>query len=442
MTTQNTYESDFLDTEDAKPAQIKQLPYKVIAASTLGTALEFYDFIVYGTVAALVFNKIFFPMNSPSTGLLLALSTFAAGFLARPIGAAIFGHVGDRVGRKVTLQVTLMMMGLATIGIACLPTYQQIGVAAPILLVVLRVIQGAAVGGEWGGAVLLLTEYADPKKRGWASCFAQLGSPAGTLIANAVVLVTITSMPSDLFLAWGWRIPFALGGMLLLVGWYMRKEVEETPVFLKMKKERKVITRSPVVSVFKDHGKRLLTAMGVGFVTFGGYYLFTTVSLAYLASKQLPAAYGLYGSVIGAAVALPVILISGRLSDIVGRKPLYTISAVGIAIWGFVLFPLFDSGSEIAMVLAITVGLFFWAIAYGVQGAFLPELFPASVRYSGASLSYQITGAIGGVIPLVATSLLAWSGSTMSISILVCGIAIVSLVAIYVAPETLHQLDS
>ncbi|MEM5387747.1 MFS transporter [Paraburkholderia phymatum] len=411
---------------------------KLIAASTLGNALEFYDFIVYGTISALVFNKLFFPSHSSASGLMLALGTFAAGFLARPLGAAIFGHIGDRLGRKTTLQMTLTVMGMATVGIALLPTYREIGSAAPVVLVLLRILQGIAVGGEWGGAVLLIGEHSDNRRRGYSSSFAQLGSPAGTLLANAVVLVTITSMSEESFLTWGWRLPFALGVVLLAVGWYMRREVDETPVFLKLQRTR-TVAKSPVLDVFKSHKKRLLLAVGSTSVIFGGYYLFTTICLAFVSTHHLPSSIGLYGTILGSALALPVLLCSGRLSDRLGRRPMYVIAAVAMGLWSLVVFPLINTASPVLGVASIGLGLAFWAIAYGVQGAFLPELFPAEVRCSAASLAYQVTGAIGGLLPMAAISLMNSFGSTLAVSCMIIVTALFSLISVFFCPETAHD---
>ncbi len=283
--------------------------------------------------------------------------------------------------------------------------------------------------------LVLIGEHSSGKNRGYSSSFAQLGSPAGTLIANAVVLLTVTLMGPEDFPAWGWRLPFAVGAILLIIGFYVRHEVDETPVFKELARTRKV-AKSPVIETFASHGKSLSLAIGATAVTFGGYYLFTTICLAYLASTHARPSIGLYGTIIGAAVALPIILLSGHISDKIGRRPMYLISSIGIGIWAWVAFALINSGSTIGTIFAIAVGLALWAIAYGVQGALLPELFPAEVRYSGASLAYQITGAAGGLLPLVAASLMQSFGSTVPVASLVLGTAVVSLVAIKFCPET------
>ncbi|MHA6631091.1 MFS transporter [Pseudonocardia sichuanensis] len=414
---------------------------RVIVASTLGTTLEFYDFIVYGTVAALVFNDLFFPSASPATGTLLALSTFAVGFLARPIGAAIFGHLGDRIGRRKTLMLTLTIMGVSTVLIGCLPTFAQVGIWAPVLLVTLRILQGAAVGGEWGGAVLLIGEHAGTARRGRSTSFAQLGSPAGLLLANGTVLGVVALTTEEQFAAWGWRVPFLLSVVLVAVGVYLRLRVEETPVFQQLQREQRV-AGSPVVEVFRGNWRQLLIGVGVTVVSFGGYYVFTTVGIAYLALQDAPSSFGLYGTVLGAAVALPVILLVGAGSDRFGRRPFYAISAVLMGAWAFAFFPLLDSGVSVLAIGGIAVGVVVWAMLYGVQGAFLPELFPAGVRYTGSSLAYQITGALGGFVPVISLSLLEFTESAFPISVLVLGTMIISLVFIKIAPEPVRRDDA
>ncbi|GAA5125429.1 MFS transporter [Pseudonocardia adelaidensis] len=410
-------------------------PRRVVLASMIGTTLEFYDFIVYGTVAALVFNKLFFPASAPGIGTLLALSTFAVGFLARPVGAAVCGHLGDRIGRKRTLMLTLVVMGGATVLIGVLPTFESAGLWAPLVLVVLRLLQGAAVGGEWGGAVLLIGEHAAEGRRGKATSFAQLGSPVGLLLANGVVLGVVAAVGTPAFESWGWRLPFLLSVVLIAVGVFLRRAVDESPVFRRMQAEQATAT-SPVPEVLRLHWRRLLVAIGVTVVSFGGYYVFTTVGLAYLSLREAPSSYGLYGTVIGAAVSVPVILGSGALSDRIGRRPVYALSAVLMGAWAFVFFPLLDTGGGVQVAVAIAVGVVIWSVLYGAQGAFLSELFASRVRYTGASLAYQVTGALGGLVPLVSLSLLETAGTSTAVAAFVALTAVVSLVAIRLAPET------
>lgn len=407
----------------------RSAPVKVIAAGMIGTTLEFYDFIVYGTVAALVFNQQFFPAAAPGIGTLLALSTFAVGFLARPVGAALFGHLGDRIGRKHTLMLTLLMMGGATVLIGVLPGYATIGFWAPLALVALRLLQGAAVGGEWGGAVLLISEHVAEHRRGWATSFAQLGSPLGLLLSNGVVLGTVAIVGTAGFQSWGWRIPFLLSVVLIVVGVVLRRTVEESPVFRRMQAQQ-ATAKSPVTEVLRHHRGRLLLAIGVTVVSFGGYYVFTTVGLAYVSLREIPTSYGLYGTVIGAALSLPVIIGSGTLSDRIGRRPLYAVAAVVMAVWAFAFFPLIETRDPLWVSAAFAVGIVGWSVLYGAQGAFLSELFPSRVRYTGASLAYQVTGALGGLVPLASLSLLETLGTTTSIATFVALTAVVSLVAI------------
>jgi MFS family permease len=415
----------------------RKAPRRVVLASMIGTTLEFYDFIVYGTVAALVFNKIFFPSAAPGVGTLLALSTFAVGFLARPVGAAAFGHLGDKIGRRRTLMLTLVIMGGATVLIGLLPTYASIGFWAPLLLVLLRVLQGAAVGGEWGGAVLLISEHAGVGRRGRATSWAQLGSPLGLLLANGVVLGVVAASGTAAFDSWAWRVPFVVSIVLIVVGIVLRRQVDESPVFQRMQAEQ-ATAKSPVGETLRHHWRRLLVGIGVTVVSFGGYYVFTTVGLAYLSLNGVPSSYGLYGTVIGAALSVPVILVSGALSDRLGRRPIYAIAAVVMGLWAFAFFPLIDTLSAPAVITALAVGVVSWGILYGAQGAFLSELFPSRVRYTGASLAYQVTGALGGLVPVVSLSLLEGFGTATAISVFVAVTAVATLGALKVAPETAH----
>ncbi|MGP4091248.1 MFS transporter, partial [Streptomyces sp. KR55] len=347
------------------------------------------------------------------------------------------GHLGYKIGRRRTLMLTLTIMGGATVLIGLLPTYGVVGFWAPLLLVVLRVLQGAAVGGEWGGAVLLIGEHAGAGRRGRATSFAQLGSPIGLLLANGVVLGVVALTGKQGFQDWGWRIPFLFSVVLIVFGVVLRRQVEESPVFRQLQVERSM-AKSPVTETLRRHGGRLLVAIGVTVVSFGGYYVFTTVALAYLALREVPSSYGLYGTVIGAALSLPVILGSGALSDRFGRRPLYAVSGILMGIWAFAFFPLLGTASPAGVITAIAVGIVLWGILYGAQGAFLPELFPSRVRYTGASLAYQVTGALGGLVPVVSMSLLEGFGTTVAIAVFVALTAAISLGALGMAPETAH----
>ncbi|QCR20208.1 MFS transporter [Agrococcus sp. SGAir0287] len=418
------------------PARPGLSPRGVMVASVVGNTLEFYDFLVYGTIAALVFPVLFFPQGGdPAIGVLLSLSTFAVGFFARPVGAAVFGHLGDRIGRRRALMATLIIMGVATILIGCLPVFGQVGIVAPILLVLLRLVQGFAVGGEWGGAVLMISESGHPRNAGRGTSFVQLGSPFGLLLANGAVLLTVTATTDEQFLDWGWRLPFVASALLLVVGIYIRLRLEETPVF-KQLEEAGAVAKVPVADVFRHQWRALLLGMGATAVVFSGYYVFTIISVTYLGRIGADTSIVLTGLVVGSALSIPVILCTGRLSDRIGRRPLYWVGAAATAVWGFVFFPLLDTGSAPLIVLAVSVGILTWAIMYGVQGAFLPELFPQQLRYTGSSLAFQLTSALGGLVPVVCIALLTAFGTTAAIGAFVALTAVVSAVAALLAPET------
>lgn len=411
-------------------------PRGVMVASVVGNTLEFYDFLVYGTIAALVFPVLFFPdTEDPLIGTLLSLSTFAVGFFARPVGAAVFGHLGDRIGRRRALMATLIIMGIATILIGCLPIYGSIGVIAPVLLVALRLIQGFAVGGEWGGAVLMISESGDPKNAGRGTSFVQLGSPFGLLLANGAVLLTVSATSDEQFLAWGWRLPFIASAVLLIIGIYIRLRLEETPVFKELEATGSV-AKVPVADVFRQQWRALLLGMGATAVVFSGYYVFTLLSVTYLQQIGADSSIVLIGLVTGSLLSIPVILYTGRLSDRIGRRPLYFAGAIATAIWGFVFFPLLDTGSAPIIVFAVAVGILTWAIMYGVQGAFLPELFPENLRYTGSSLAFQLTSAVGGLVPVLCVALLAAFDSSLAIGVFVLMTAALSFVAVWLSPET------
>ncbi|MGY3127720.1 MFS family permease [Agrococcus sp. UYP33] len=410
-------------------------PRGVMVASVVGNTLEFYDFLVYGTIAALVFPALFFPGDDPAIGVLLSLSTFAVGFFARPVGAAVFGHLGDRIGRRKALMATLVIMGVATILIGALPTFGAVGIVAPALLVLLRLVQGFAVGGEWGGAVLMISESGDPKLAGRGTSFVQLGSPFGLLLANGAVLLTVTATTDEQFLEWGWRLPFIASAVLLIVGIYIRLRLEETPVF-KQLEAAGAVAKVPVADVFRFEWKRLLLGMGATAVVFSGYYVFTIVSVTYLKQIGADTSIVLTGLVVGSALSIPVILYTGRLSDRIGRRPLYVVGTIATAVWGFVFFPLLDTASAPVIVLAVSVGILTWAIMYGVQGAFLPELFPQNLRYTGSSLAFQLTSALGGLVPVVCVALLTAFDTTIAIGVFVLITAVISLGSALLSPET------
>ena len=412
-------------------------PRKVIVASLVGTSLEWYDFFLYGTASALVFNKLFFPNFDPLVGTLLAFATYAVGFIARPLGGLVFGHFGDRVGRKQVLIVTLLIMGIATFLIGALPTYQAIGVAAPILLVVLRFVQGLGLGGEWGGAVLMSLEHGAPDRRGLNASWPQVGVPVGNLLAAGVLGLLNLLLTEDAFLSWGWRIAFFLSGALVLVGLWIRMTITESPLFEEVESAGEK-ARMPLIEVIKRHPRGLLVAMGARLGTDVAFYTFTLYILTFLtANLGLPRSVGLNAVLIGSAVQVALIPLFGGLSDRYGRRPVYALGAVSAAVWAFVFFPLLSTRSPVVIVLATVVALVTHAAMYGPQAAFIAELFSTELRYSGASMGYQIAGVLGGgIAPLVSIALAGATGTAFAVSFYVLAMVFITLIALWAAPET------
>jgi len=412
-------------------------PRKVIVASLIGTSLEWYDFFLYGTASALVFNKLFFPNFDPLVGTLLAFATYAVGFIARPLGGLVFGHFGDRVGRKQVLIVTLLIMGIATFLIGALPTYQAIGVAAPILLVVLRFVQGLGLGGEWGGAVLMSLEHGAPDRRGLNASWPQVGVPVGNLLAAGVLGLLNLLLTEDAFLSWGWRIAFFLSGALVLVGLWIRMTISESPLFEEVESAGEK-ARMPLIEVIKRHPRGLLVAMGARLGTDVAFYTFTLYILTFLtANLGLPRSVGLNAVLIGSAVQIALIPLFGGLSDRYGRRPVYALGAVSAAVWAFVFFPLLSTRSPVVIVLATVVALITHAAMYGPQAAFIAELFSTELRYSGASMGYQIAGVLGGgIAPLVSIALAGATGTAFAVSFYVLAMVVLTLIALWAAPET------
>jgi MHS family shikimate/dehydroshikimate transporter-like MFS transporter len=409
----------------------------VIAASFIGTTIEWYDFFLYGTAAALVFDKLFFPNAEPLVGTLLAFSTYAVGFAARPLGGVVFGHFGDRVGRKSMLVLSLLIMGIATILIGCLPTYSTLGVVAPILLVTLRFAQGIGVGGEWGGAVLMSTEYAPKERRGFFGSWPQMGVPAGLLLSTIVFKVVEGSMSESAFMSWGWRVPFLASAILVITGLVIRLKLMESPAFERVK-ETKTEAKKPIVDVVRKYPRDVLTAMGMRVAENGAFYVLTVFTLAYGEDELgLDKDTMLNGVIIAAAIGLVTVPLWGALSDRVGRKPLYLAGAVVTTLWAFPLFGLMDTKSPALIALAIVVGVNIGHdLMYGPQGAYFSELFGTRVRYSGASLGYQLASVFaGGFAPLIATALLAAGGSSL-VALYVVGMGLISVVATLLARET------
>jgi metabolite-proton symporter len=412
----------------------------VIVASVIGTSLEWYDFFLYSAAAAVVFNRLFFPNASPVTGTLLAFSTAAVGFVARPLGGILFGHLGDRRGRKPVLVLTLLLMGTATVLIGLLPTYASIGVAAPVLLAVLRFVQGLGLGGEWGGAVVMTLEHGAPERRGLNASWPQVGVPMGNLLAAGALGVLGAVLSEDAFLAWGWRVPFLLSGVLVLAGLWIRLTVAESPLFAEVERAG-AKARMPLVEVVRRHPRELLVAMAARIGTDVAFYTFTAYSLVFLTTTvDRPRSLGLTAVLIGSAVQLVLIPFFGGLSDRLGRRPVYAAGAVAAAAWAFAFFPLLSSGTTTVVVLAVVVALATHAAMYGPQAAFIAELFSTELRYSGASMGYQLAGVIGGgIAPIVAIALVRAFGTSFAVSVYVLAMMVLTLLALALAPETSHR---
>jgi len=413
----------------------------VAFASLIGTTIEWYDFFLYGTAAALVFNRLFFPNSDPLMGTLLAFGTYAVGFIARPVGGIVIGHYGDKVGRKSMLVLTLMIMGVATFFIGLLPTYEQIGIWAPIALVVLRLAQGFGVGGEWGGAVLMAVEHAPPGKRGFYGSWPQIGVPAGLLLANAVFSY-FSSLPDEQFISWGWRVPFLLSIVLVFVGLMIRMRILETPAFARVK-DRSAEARQPIIEVIRKYPKQVLLAMGARFAENGGFYIYSVFVLTYATQVvKFEQQTVLYGILIGAALELLAIPFFGALSDRVGRRPVYLFGAIVTAVFAYPLFWLIDTGSTAALWSGIAIAFVLsHAAMYAPQAAFLSELFGTRVRYSGASLGAQLASVFAGALaPLIATALLREGYGGGAIALYVIGLALVTIVSVVLASET-HRDD-
>ena len=418
---------------------------KVALTSLVGTSIEWYDFFLYGAAAALVFPTAFFGEIPESTALILSLLTFAAGFIARPIGGIIFGHYGDKVGRKKTLVAALMLMGIASTLIGLLPTYAMIGVTAPILLTTLRFAQGLAIGGQWGGAMLLVTESAPSNKRGYYGAFAQAGAPIGVILANLAFIATSALLPDEAFMSWGWRIPFLASAILIGISMYIQLTMEDTKAFRELQNhqksigsnENREIKKSPVLEALIKYPKRIALAAGAFLSIQVTFYILVAFLLAYgVTSADMSRDDMLSAVLIGSAIMVPVQFMFSSYSDRNGRKGIFMTGAILTAIWAFAIFPLVDTGNFWLIVLAVTFGLSFLAMMYGPQAAFFTELFSTEVRYSGATLGYQLGAIAGGAFaPTIAAKL--WTDFDIFwVSIYIAIASILTLLSVMSLTET------
>jgi len=415
---------------------------RAVVAAAVGTTIEWYDFFLYGVAAALVFPKVFFPESDPFTGTLLAFSTYFVGFLARPFGAVFFGHYGDRIGRKAALIATLVVMGVATMGIGLVPGYDRIGVWGAVLLVVGRVMQGIGVGGEWGGSVLLAGEWTDPKRRGFTTSWAQFGAPAGLMLANGAVALVTYAMSEENFLAWGWRVPFLISFVLVFIGLYIRIGIFETPVFARLKAQGK-LEKAPVMEVLRQSWRDVILTALLRSGQQTPFYIFTTYILSY-GTQVLGLSRGFLLNLVmfQALISLVTIPWFGHLSDIVGRRKITAVGCVVMMIFPFIYFGLLDSGSTALIVLAMLLGLPLHDLQYGPQAAFISERFRGSLRYSGASLGYQLASiTAGGPAPIVALFLFRTYKTSMAVSAYMAASAAVSLICVWLLRDRTGSLD-
>ncbi|MFJ5955916.1 MFS transporter [Paenarthrobacter sp. NPDC092416] len=432
---------------DLKKAELRQQKHSslpVVAASSLaGTAVEWYDFFLYGTAAALVFNKLYFPTDDPLVGTMLALGTFAAGFLARPLGAIVLGHLGDKHGRRATLVASLMLMGVATALIAFIPAYAAIGVAAPLLLLFLRLVQGFALGGEWGGAVLLVSEHSnDSARRAFWASWPNMGPPLGNLMAAGVLAILAATMPESEFLAWGWRIAFGLSALLVIIGLVLRLYVQETPLFKEAQRKREADSsherKMPLTILFRRNWREILIATGSRMGENAGFYIYSLFIITYVTQIMgLQRQTGLTAVMIGQGVAVVAIPILALYADRVGRKPIMIGASIATVIWAFAFFALLNTGQTWGIIAAAVGGLLIFAAYSSVIGAFFSELFPTDVRYTGTSVAYNLASLIAGSLsPIIALALYSAFGTGYAIGIYLAGMGLISMVSVMFAKET------
>jgi len=435
-----------MNQESLKNNQINANMRKVALTALAGTSIEWYDFFLYGAAAALIFPAAFFSENiPPATALILSLLTFAAGFIARPIGGIIFGHFGDKIGRKKTLISALMLMGISSTLIGLLPTYAMIGVAAPILLTLLRFAQGLAIGGQWGGAMLLVTESAPSNKRGYYGAFAQAGAPIGVILANLALIITSALVSEEFFNTWGWRIPFLASALLIVISMYIQLNLEHTEAFTELwahrneqeKDEQTVIEKSPVIEAIRKYPKRIVLAAGAFLNIQVTFYILIAFLLAYgVQSANMERDDMLTAVLIASGIMVPVQFLFSSYSDRHGRRGIFMLGAVLSGLWAFAVFPLVDTGNFWLIVLAVSGGLVFLAMMYGPQAAFFTELFSTEVRYSGATLGYQFGAILGGAFaPTIAVKL--WTElDIFFVSVYMAFSALLTLLSVMALTET------
>ncbi|TWE03627.1 metabolite-proton symporter [Peribacillus frigoritolerans] len=414
---------------------------RILIASLVGSSIEWFDYFLYGTVSALVFNQLFFVNEDPTIGLLLSYASFALAFFIRPFGGVIFSHIGDRIGRKKTLVLTLSLMGVATFGMGLLPTYQAVGIWAPILLITLRLVQGLGIGGEWGGALLLAVEYAPAEKRGLFGAIPQMGVTIGMLLGT-VALSIMTLLPENAFMTWGWRIPFIFSALLVFFGLWIRKGIDETPSFKKVKESGEV-PKLPIVETLKNYWREVLIAVGAKVVETAPFYIFSTFVVSYAtANLGFSRTATLTAVMIATIITTILIPIMGNLSDKVGRKKLFIGGTIGMALFAFPYFWLLQQKSVLLLIVATVIGLgVIWAPITAVLGTMFSEIFDAKIRYTGITLGYQIGAALaGGTAPLVATALLdRFNNSYVPVALYIIFASVLSLAAIWAVKDRSNQ---